>query len=183
MSRPETVAAATERAVIHAIERGIPLEPHPYRGIARRLGIDESVLLSVLRRLVDDGRIKRYGVVVRHRELGYTANGMVVWDVPEASLEVVGKRFAEMPFVTLCYQRPRRLPEWRYNLFTMVHGRHRSEVMNNVARLEALTGEDSLVHEVLFSTRQFKQRGARYSGFQEEDTGVTDPSVSGGHPT
>ena len=152
-----------KRLVIQEIEGGLPLEPHPYRCIAERIGVDESTVLSVVSRLTEDGSIKRYGVVVRHRELGYTANGMVVWDVPDRRVNEIGELFGSQSFVTLCYQRPRKLPDWRFNLFTMVHGRSRKGVEDNVGRLVRLVPDENFPRDILFSGRRFKQRGARYS--------------------
>ena len=152
-----------EIRVIREIEGGLPLEPHPYRIIGERIGADEAAVLSVVSRLADNGSIKRYGVVIRHRELGYIANGMVVWDVPDERVDETGELFGSQPFVTLCYRRPRKLPDWPYNLFTMVHGRSRDEVRNNVRRLDRLVADERFPRDILFSGRRFKQRGARYS--------------------
>jgi DNA-binding Lrp family transcriptional regulator len=77
--------------------------------------------------------------VVRHHELGYRANAMVVWDAPDEKVERIGRRLGDIDCVTLCYQRPRRLPDWPYNLFCMVHGQDRDDVLACIARLvEAL---------------------------------------------
>ena len=98
---------------------------------------------------------------MRHRKLGYVANAMVVWDVDESEVEELGELLAKEEVVTLCYQRPRRLPIWPYNLFCMIHGKERSQVQQ---KIESITKKHQLnyPHQLLFSTRQFKQRGARY---------------------
>ena len=163
MANEANMPGDLEKRVIEEIEGGLPLEPHPYRIIAERIGADESAVLSVVGRLAENGSIKRYGVVVRHRELGYTANGMVVWDIPDSQVNAVGELFGQQPCVTLCYQRPRKLPDWRYNLFTMVHGRSRGEVKANVEQLTRLVPDSNFPRDILFSARRFKQRGARYS--------------------
>jgi DNA-binding Lrp family transcriptional regulator len=119
-------------------------------------------VIAGLRRLIDDGVIKRFGVIVRHRELGYRANAMVVWDVPEERVSEAGRKLADLPFVTLCYRRPRRLPVWPYNLFCMIHGRERGAVEALVETASAAAGLNGLTRAVLFSRRRFKQRGARY---------------------
>jgi DNA-binding Lrp family transcriptional regulator len=113
--------------------------------------------------LIDQGVIKRLGVVVRHHELGYQANAMVVWDVPDAWVDAMGQQLGADSRVTLCYQRPRVPGRWPYNLFCMVHGQDRDEVRQQVARLVATTGVRARAHKVLFSGRRFKQHGARYS--------------------
>ena len=117
----------------------------------------------IVNRLIQRNDIKRYGVVVRHRELGYRANGMVVWDIPDERIEEFGHCIGKYDFVTLCYQRPRRLPDWRYNLFSMVHGLDREGVIEKVAFIVEQCGLQDMAHEILFSGRRFKQRGAQYN--------------------
>jgi hypothetical protein len=100
--------------------------------------------------------------VVRHHELGFTANAMTVWNVPDAKADAAGAAVAAHPFVTLCYRRPRRLPDWPYNLFCMVHGRDRDTVLSQIETLNRVAGLGGYPHAILFSRRRFKQRGARY---------------------
>ncbi len=102
------------------------------------------------------------GIVVRHHELGYTANAMVVWDVPDGQVEAIGEQLGAQPCVTLCYQRPRRLPDWPYNLFCMIHGRDRDRVLGTIEQMLGTLALQEISHKVLFSGRRFKQRGARY---------------------
>ena len=153
---------ANDRRLIAAIQDGLPLVPRPYAAIAESLGLTETAVIAALRRLAETGVISRFGVIVRHHELGYTANAMVVWDVPAADIAAIGRRLAELPFVTLCYRRPRRLPDWPYNLFAMIHGRDRATVEALVDRATAAAGLQDRPRDVLFSGRRFKQRGARY---------------------
>ena len=153
----------TERRVLAAIQPGLPLVPRPYAEIAARLGLEEAELMACLTRLKAAGVISRFGVVVRHRELGYSANAMVVWDVPDDRVMELGRCLAEFEFITLCYRRPRRLPRWRYNLYCMIHGKSREEVLSQLEWMVNHCGLQSLPHEVLFSRRRFKQRGAVYS--------------------
>ncbi len=155
--------AARDRALIHAIQDGIPLTRRPFARIGLALGMNEDEVLRRIRRLEADGALKRFGVVVRHRALGFRANGMVVWDIPDERVDEVAGRLAEMDCVTLCYRRPRRPPHWRYNLFTMVHGRDESMVRARIEQMAERLGLRDTPHEVLFSRRCFKQRGARYA--------------------
>ena len=148
--------------LIDAIQSGLPLVPRPYREIARRLGCTEIEVIEQLRNMLDSGIIKRLGVVVRHHELGYRANAMVVWDVADEQVDIIGRQLGDQDCVTLCYQRPRRLPDWRYNLFSMVHGQDRNEVLACIDRITSALDINAIPHEVLFSGRRFKQRGARY---------------------
>ncbi len=151
-----------DKALVAAIQTGLPLCPHPYAEIGRRIGMEEAEVIQRLQRLLDDEFIKRMGVVVRHHELGYRANAMVVWDVPDSQVAELGRCLGQFDFITLCYQRPRRLPQWRYNLFCMIHGRDRDEVIGCVDLVIEQCALQDIAHEVLFSRRRFKQRGARY---------------------
>ncbi len=152
----------SDRLLIAAIQDGLPLHPQPYAEIGRSIGMHETQVIERLRALQESGVIKRLGVIVRHHELGYRANAMVVWDVPDEEVSALGRCLGGFDFVTLCYRRPRRLPDWPYNLFCMLHGRDRAAVMDNVALLVERCGLQQLSHKVLFSRRRYKQRGARY---------------------
>jgi len=148
--------------LIAAIQGGLPMDPRPYAVVAEQIGMSEDQVIARVGEMQESGVIKRMGVVVRHHELGYTANAMVVWNVPEERLDEVGNALGSQPCVTLCYQRPRRLPEWPYNLFCMIHGRSREAVLALIERMVQGLDLDDIEHQVLFSGRRFKQRGARY---------------------
>lgn len=151
-----------DRKLMAVIQEGLPLCPQPYRAVADKLGIDEEWVLQRIEALQNDGLIKRFGIVIRHHELGYRANAMVVWDIPDDEVEGVGKQLGKFDCITLCYRRPRRLPMWRYNLFTMIHGLNRDSVIESLHRIRRQAGLEHIPYDILFSQRRFKQRGARY---------------------
>jgi len=158
-----------EKRLVAALADGFALEPAPYAALARAAGTTEGEVLATLARWLAAGVVRRIGVVLHHRKLGYTANAMAVWDVPDAEVSQAGMRLARRPEITLCYRRTRRPPDWPYNLYCMIHGRDRQEVLG---QLEAIGREEGLAdapHEVLFSRRAFKQRGARYAGGESGD--------------
>lgn len=150
--------------LIEAIQGGLPLVPRPYAVIGKRVGMAESEVIARIGSLLKHGLIKRLGVVVRHHELGYRANGMVVWDLPDDAVDNIAARFKSFSFITLCYRRPRRLPDWPYNLFCMIHGRSREAVEQQLEQLIKELHLEAIPHEVLFSRRRFKQCGARFRG-------------------
>lgn len=152
-----------DRRLLAAIQHGLPLTSRPYAEIGARLGLSEEQVVARLAQLKASGVIRRFGVVVRHHELGYSANAMVVWDVPDEQVTELGRCLAGFDFITLCYRRPRRLPQWRYNLYCMIHGQSRDEVLAHLEWMVNHCGLQSLPHEVLFSRRRFKQRGAVYT--------------------
>ena len=151
-----------DRALLLALQDGLPLTPRPYQVIGGRVGLTEDETLQRLSRLLVQGVIKRLGVIVRHRELGYRANAMVVWDVADEEVHEIGRRLAACEPVRLCYRRPRRPPDWPYNLFCMIHGRTRAEVWEKLDGVIGACGLGGIAYDVLFSTRRFKQCGARY---------------------
>ncbi|HXK55825.1 MAG TPA: AsnC family transcriptional regulator [Gammaproteobacteria bacterium] len=156
------VLSERDNHLIAEIQDGLPLSSRPYREIGRRLGLSELQVIERISALQDGGVIKRMGIVVRHHELGYTANAMVVWDVPDDQVDSVGEKLGSQPCVTLCYQRPRKLPEWPYNLFCMIHGRERERVLEHIDSIVASQGLEQLPRKILFSGKRFKQRGAKY---------------------
>lgn len=167
MSRiPESI----DWQLIAAIQDGLPLVPHPYAAIAGGLGMTESEVLEQIKHLIAVRVIKRVGIVVRHRQLGYDANAMVVWNIPDRHVETAGRWLAGQTGINLCYQRQRHPPAWPYNLFCMIHGHSRTEVASTVARLAAQPVLAGCAHEILFTQRCFKQCGARYAPPVQENT-------------
>jgi DNA-binding Lrp family transcriptional regulator len=166
LHRPQVDEA--DRRLLAAIQQGLPLVSRPYAEIGVRLGLSEAQVIERLAHLKQSGVIRRFGVVVRHHELGYSANAMVVWDVPDGQVAGLGHCLAGFDFITLCYRRPRRLPQWRYNLYCMIHGKNREEVLAHLEWMVNHCGLQNLTHEVLFSRRRFKQRGAIYTSGKRE---------------
>ena len=159
--------SAVERQLIGALQGGLVLEARPFATLAARVGLAEDAVIARIARWVDEGLIRRFGVVVRHHELGLEANAMCVWDVPDAEVSALGRRLAQEAAVTLCYRRRRVPPDWPYNLFCMIHGSARGEVLAARDDLAARLGLDRHPHAVLFSCRRFKQTGARYLGAKD----------------
>jgi len=151
-----------EEKLVSAVAGGLPLVSAPYDSVARALGTTQDEVIALLGKMLADGRIRRMGAVIRHRRLGYEANAMAVWDVPDSLVADAGRRLGADAAVTLCYRRARALPDWRYNLYCMVHGRERSRVLYEVKRVSAAHGLGAFPRAVLFSKRCFAQRAARY---------------------
>ncbi len=145
------------------MQGGLPLVEAPYAAVAASLGTTEERVVAVLTSLLRRGIVKRIAAVPNHYALGITANGMAVWDVPDEGVDALGRRLADAPEVTHCYRRSRQ-PGWRYNLYAMVHGRSRQEVLAAIGRIAGEAGLAAYPSEVLFSVRQFLKRGARVRG-------------------
>ena len=150
-----------DRQLLEHIQLGLPVCPRPYLEIGRLCEMPETEVIERLTRLKQQGLIKRMGVIVKHRQLGYRANAMIVWNVPDNLIKQLGGHISRFSFVTLCYQRPRQ-PEWPYNLYCMIHGKDKSTVLKQLEQLVDACGLSAFDTEILFSKRCFKQRGAIY---------------------
>ncbi|HED16732.1 MAG TPA: Lrp/AsnC family transcriptional regulator [Gammaproteobacteria bacterium] len=150
-----------DRRIIQATQSGLPLVSRPYDEIAQRVGISTTEVIARMRILHQFGIIRRIAAVPNHYTLGYKANGMSVWDVPDDRVDELGQQIAALKFVSHCYQRPRFIPDWPYNLFAMVHAHNHEEAMTLVARIEKLLGNANRGHDVLFSKRILKKTGMR----------------------
>ena len=163
-AKPEPVLDATDRRLMVATQAGLPRVSRPYERLAGELDISADEVLRRLQRMLDSGVIRRIGAVPNHYAIGYTANGMSVWDVDDARIDELGVRVGALEFVTHCYRRPRRLPDWPYNLFAMVHSQDRAEVSARVAEIAALLGDTCRAHDILYSTAILKKTGLRIAG-------------------
>ena len=160
MSTPDDL----DRRLVIATQAGLPLVPRPYEQLAEQLGTTAAEVKARLAAMLEAGRIRRIGAVPNHDALGYTANGMSVWDVDDARIHALGEAVGRLDFVTHCYERPRRLPEWPYNLFAMVHAGDRATVLARVEEIATLLGPACRGHDVLFSTAILKKTGLRIGG-------------------
>lgn len=152
-----------DRRILEAIQDGLPLVEQPYRAVAEQLSLDQAEIIGRLDHLAAAGIVTRFGCVVRHDKLGFNANAMAVWDVPDDMVNSIATTFTRNPNVTLCYRRPRHLPIWPYNVFCMIHARARDDAYAVIDEINLLADTGLNRQAVLFSTRCFKQRGAVFS--------------------
>jgi DNA-binding Lrp family transcriptional regulator len=155
---------ATDRRIIVATQAGLPLVAEPYAALARQLGLEADEVLQRVAAMQENGMIRRIAAVPNHYALGYTVNGMSVWNVTDDHISELGRQVGALDYVSHCYHRPRHLPLWPYNLFAMVHGRSRQDTEAKVSGIEALLGEHCRGHEVLYSKRILKKTGLRIQG-------------------
>lgn len=150
-----------DRALIAATQSGLPLVPRPYEAVGAVLGVPGDWVRERLAQMLERGLVRRIGAVPNHYRLGYTANGMTVWDVDDALVDELGDRVGALPGVSHCYRRPRHLPDWPYNLFAMVHGRSRAEVERQALGIHCLLGAACRSHDILYSSAILKKTGLR----------------------
>jgi len=150
-----------DHQIISATQTGLPLTPHPYQTIADELGVSADVVMQRMTKMKEQGIIRRIGVVPNHYRLGYTYNGMTVWNIADESIDEMGKKVGQLDFVSHCYHRPRHEPEWSFNLFAMVHSKTEEGVKLQIQHISDLLGEYNLGQDVLYSTRILKKTGLR----------------------
>ncbi len=153
-----------DRAIIVATQDGLPLVERPYDSVAADLGIDAAELRRRVQIMLESGVIRRIGVVPNHYALGYAWNGMTVWDVADADVAAAGAALCGLGFVSHCYERPRLLPDWPFNLFAMIHARRKDDADQLVVRAAQALGVMNRGHRVLYSTRILKKTGLRLKG-------------------
>jgi DNA-binding Lrp family transcriptional regulator len=151
-----------DRALVRALQGGLPRVARPYHAVAATLGIPGETVMARIEAMLKTGAIRRIGAVPNHYRLGWVANGMSVWDVDDDAVDTLGVAVGALDSVSHCYRRPRRLPVWRYNLFAMVHGKDRAEVEAKVADIARVLGPAARAHEILYSTKILKKTGLRF---------------------
>lgn len=167
-SRSELTLTDTDRQLIVATQSGLPLVPDPWGELARQLGITADEVLERFQRMQQAGVIRRVAAVPDHYKLGYRFNGMTVWDIRDDAIQAMGEQVGELPFVSHCYQRPRHLPYWSYNLFAMVHGTSREEVEEKAGKIREQLGDTCRGQTILYSSAILKKTGLRLA--KQKDT-------------
>lgn len=152
---------AIDRRLVAATQTGLPITETPYAEVGRQLGLSEDDVIAGFEALIARGVVRRIAAAPNHYALGMTANGMTVWDIADDVITEVGREIGALPFVTHCYQRPRALPHWPYNLFAMVHGASREEVEAKRGEIALLVGSACRASDILYSKRILKKTGLR----------------------
>ncbi|MGC9194233.1 MAG: Lrp/AsnC family transcriptional regulator [Syntrophobacteraceae bacterium] len=142
-------------ALVKCIQEDLPLVPRPFALWADTLNLTEAQLLEIVSNLTCQGAVRRFAAVLNHRQVGFRANGMVVWDCPQDRMDAIGAILATYPEVSHCYSRPACPPQWPYNLYAMIHGRSGPQCEEIANRLAQATGLGNF--RILFSTREYKK--------------------------
>ncbi len=148
-----------DEEIVRLFQGNIPVCAEPYAWAASQLSVTEEDLISSLLRLKDAGALRRVCVILRHRKIGFTANGMCTWNVDSSRIAEAGRLLAECPEVTHCYERV-VYPVFPFNLFAMVHANSREAAMEIFAKVSEHAGLSG--GQVLFSTREFKKASMVY---------------------
>jgi len=150
---------ALDKNIVKLLQEDFPLVREPYKLLAQRLCMDEDLLLERVRIMKEQGKIRKMGAVLQHREVGYASNALCAWLVPEGRMDAVASQMSQHPFVSHCYDRNAE-PDWPYNLYTMLHAHSRKECEGLA---EELGKENNLKHWVmLFTVKEWKKTSMRY---------------------
>ena len=144
------------------LEQGLPKTLHPYSTIAKQIQASQQQVIAQITQWKNEGLVKRFGLVVKHRQLGYKANAMVVWNIKDEQVDYIASLLSSRSEVSLCYRRPRRSPHWHYYLFCIMHGIEREIVLSQIDDTVSKFSLEDIEKDVLFSFKAFKQHGARY---------------------
>lgn len=156
---PEKEITMEDIPFIQILQEDFPENEKPYEVMAKQLGITEENLLQKIHEYLKWGYIRRVAGLLHHRKAGYTANAMVVWQIPPNECDAIGKIFATRNFVTHCYQR-REVPEFPYSLYTMVHAQTQEECEERIQWLQQ--DAPTYPHQTIYSTQEFKKRRVLY---------------------
>lgn len=149
-----------DRSILQKLMEGLPLVERPYQKLGELLGRSESDVMNRISALIGAGIIARFGVIVRHRALGWRSNAMVVWDLSSDQIDMAGPKLAAQQGITLCYERRPVNGIWPYRLYSMIHARSRNDALETLSRVAELPELKGVPHKALFSQRCFKQTGA-----------------------
>jgi DNA-binding Lrp family transcriptional regulator len=148
-----------DKEFIRELQKDLAVTPEPFKELAGNLGITTSELFAKAKDYEGIGIMRRFAAILRHRDAGFVANGMVVWHVPEDRIDEVGFKLAAFPQVSHCYRRP-VYPDWRFNLFSMVHARALQAAEKLAVEMSETIGVKD--YQILFSSREFKKERVKY---------------------
>jgi DNA-binding Lrp family transcriptional regulator len=149
-----------DKKIIHYLQGDIPLVPSPFAVLAEKIGIPEKRLIERIRQLKEQGILRRFGATLYHQLAGFKANAMIAWHVPEEKIEEIGSLMASFREVSHCYQRKMHGNKWKYNLFTMIHGKSRKECHKIAENISHRT--DIKDYTLLISIKEFKKSSPVY---------------------
>jgi siroheme decarboxylase len=164
------IATEEEKNYIRELQKDLEIVERPFLKSAQKLGISEEQLLEKVKQYEEIGVMRRFAAILRHREVGFTANGMIVWKVPDERIEEVGEKLGAFPQISHCYQRP-VYPDWPYSVFSMVHCKSIADAEEMAKQIQKQVDVND--YKILFSSREFKKTRVEY--FVEHEFNIEDP--------
>jgi len=161
------------KLAIMELQKDIDIVTEPFKEAINRLGISYDEYFALANELKDSGIMRRFATILRHRKAGFNANAMSVWEAPNERAEEIGEKLASYSAVSHCYLRP-SFPNWKYNLFAMVHAKTHEESDALIAEMAKEVGVAN--YRKLYSTKEFKKERIVYFSdrFQEWESRVLE---------
>jgi siroheme decarboxylase len=153
------VPTEEDKNFIRELQKDMDIIDEPFENAAKNLQVTENVLFAKMQHYEELGVIRRFAAILRHRQVGFTANGMIVWKVPENEISNVGAKLGAFPQVSHCYERP-TYPDWPYNVFSMIHCKTHDEAYEMAKTIQEQINVDD--YQILFSSREFKKTRVEY---------------------
>lgn len=152
-------ATEKDKEFIRKLQKDLDIVDRPFLNVAKKLGMTEEQIFDKLKHYEQIGVMRRFAAILRHRDVGFIANGMIVWKVPEERITEVGGKLGAFPQVSHCYQRP-VYPDWPYNVFSMIHCKSEDEAKEMAQTIQRQINVDD--YRILFSAREFKKTRVEY---------------------
>ena len=149
----------TEKQIIAYIQADLPLDPRPFKALAKKLGIPEAELIKKIENLKAGAYIRRFGAILRHRKAGYRSNALVAWEVDSVNADKAGEIMADCHQVSHCYLRDVP-PEFGYNMFTMIHALSEADLQKVVEQLALAAGLTQ--YTIIRSRHEYKKTSMVY---------------------
>ena len=159
IKKVDFVATEDDKEFIRQLQKDFEIIDRPFLKASNALGISEEKVFEKLKHYESIGVMRRFAAILRHREAGFTANGMIVWKVPEDRINQVGEKLGAFPQVSHCYERP-VYPDWPYNVFSMIHCKSIDEAKEMAKEIQTLINVEE--YKILFSSREFKKTRVEY---------------------
>lgn len=153
------IATEKDKEYIRELQKDLEIIKRPFLKSAQKLGITEEQLLEKVRHYEEIGVMRRFAAILRHRDAGFIANGMIVWNVPVEKIDEIGSKLGAFPQVSHCYQRP-VYKDWPYNIFSMIHCKSQQDAEKMAKEIQKQIGIDD--YRILFSSREFKKTRVEY---------------------
>ncbi|WP_293448525.1 Lrp/AsnC family transcriptional regulator [Persephonella sp.] len=148
-----------DKKIIKITQEDIPLVEKPFEILAQKADLPQEHIIQKLQFYKENGVMRRFAAILYHRKAGFKANGMTVWNVPPDREDEVGYKLASFRSVSHCYKRTTN-EKWRYNIFSMIHGKTKEELENFVFDISQEIGIKDF--KILYSTKEFKKRRIKY---------------------
>lgn len=129
---------ALDRMLVALLQRGIPVEPRPFRAAAALVGVEESDVVERVRRMLESGALSRFGPMYNADRFG-GAFTLAAMAVPPQDMDRVVALVNAHPEVAHNYEREHEL-----NMWFVIAGEGRAVIDSVIAAIQAETGLEVL---------------------------------------